>query len=224
MNMNTVQAGSPPVTRYELPPQGTTLLGYVVRRMHKTALLLPVRSMLGEGRSAEALAQLALYAAAASASFGPAYYQPEFNAVGDMVSEADPVTQAQVTARLEARSPHYRISYSAELQDGSRFSGVEEITGTTVSWHGLGMPAPSRFNFTTPTGDYTAQMVGIITSELLPGLMRASRIRAQGTLQLTDSAGNAGTLRLTRAGQVHIVITPPDGPGVVRNEQLTRLD
>ena len=28
--------------RYELPPQGITLLGYVVRRMHKTEWLLPV--------------------------------------------------------------------------------------------------------------------------------------------------------------------------------------
>ncbi len=31
-------------TRYELPPSGITLLGYVVRRMHKT--VLPVTEML----------------------------------------------------------------------------------------------------------------------------------------------------------------------------------
>ena len=222
--MNGAPALSQPVTRYELPPQGITLLGYVVRRMHKTSLLFPVRTLLDEGRSAEALAQVALYAAAASASFGPAYYQPEFNEVGETVSEADPATQALVSAQLEACSPHYRISYSVEWLDRSRFAGTEEITGTTVGLHGLGMPAPSRFNFTTATGDYTAQMLGIITSELLPGLLTTSRIRAHGTLHLNDSAGNSGTLRLRREGDAHIVVTPPGGAVTVRREQLTRAN
>jgi hypothetical protein len=218
---NTIPASN---TRYELPPGGISLLGYVVRRMHKTALLLPVSEMIADGHFAEALAQVALYAVAASASFGPAYYQPEFNGVGEKVSEADPATQARVSARFEARSPHYRISYSVELLDGSRFTGTEEITGTTVGLHGLGMPAPSRFNFTTATGDYTAQMLGIITSELLPGLLTTSRIRAHGTLHLNDRAGDSGTLRLTRQGDVHIVVTPPGGVVAVRREQLARVD
>jgi len=38
-------------TRYELPPGGITLLGYVVRRMHKTALLLPASEMLKAGHT-----------------------------------------------------------------------------------------------------------------------------------------------------------------------------
>ncbi|HEY6073509.1 MAG TPA: hypothetical protein VIV15_08990, partial [Anaerolineales bacterium] len=90
--------------------------------------------------------------------------------------------------------------------------------------HGLGMPAPSRFDFTTASGDYTAQMLGIITSELLPGLLTTSRIRAHGTLHLNDSAGDSGNLRLTREGDVHIVVTPPGGAVAVRREQLTRAN
>jgi hypothetical protein len=111
--------------------------------MHKTVLLAPIPALVKSGPSAEVLAQVALYGAGASASFGPAFYQPEFNPVGDVITESDPATGAVVTARLESRSPHYRISYSVEMPDGSQFSGSEEITGTTVSLHGLGMPAPS---------------------------------------------------------------------------------
>ena len=95
-----------PTPAIELPLGGMSLLGYIVRQMHNTALLLPVRTLLNEGRSAEVLAQVALYATVSATSFGPAYYQPEFNAVGETVSESDPATQARVTASLEARSPH----------------------------------------------------------------------------------------------------------------------
>jgi len=216
--MNAVRNSIAPVTRYELPPEGITLLGYVVRRMHKTAWLLPVDSLLAASQTAEALAQIALYAAAASASFGPAYYQPTFNAVGDTVSEVDPATGALVTAKLEARSPHYRLSYSAELPEGSRFAGEEEITGTTVSLNGLGMPAPSRFNFTTGTGEYTAQIVGTFVSELLPRWPITSRIRAHGNLDLRDSAQNRGTLQLRRSGDVRVELTAATGAVVVRRE------
>jgi len=217
--MNAVRNAPVPVTRYELPPEGITLLGYVVRRMHKTAWLLPVSSLLAAGQTAEALAQIALYAAAASASFGPAYYQPTFNPVGDTVSEVDPATGAVVTATLEARSPHYCLSYSAELPEGSRFTGEEEITGTTVSLNGLGMPAPSRFNFTTATGVYTAQVVGTIVSELLPSWPITSRIRAHGTLDLRDSAQNRGTLQLRRSGDVLVELVAATGAVVVRRER-----
>lgn len=209
-------------TRYELPPSGISLLGYVIRRMHKTALLLPVGEMITHGRYAEALAQVALYAATASVSYGPAYYQPSFDRVKTEVSEADPATGATVTARLESTSPHYRISYSVELRDVGHFSGAEEITGTTVSWHGLGMPAPSRFSFNDETGEYSAQMVGLITSELLPRLFAQSRIRAYGTLDLRDSAGNSGILKMTRSGEVHLAVTAPNGDVIVRHERLIR--
>jgi len=47
-------------TRYELPPEGITLLGYVVRRMHKTALLADIPTLLAENKTGEALARVEL--------------------------------------------------------------------------------------------------------------------------------------------------------------------
>ncbi len=219
-NSPAVNLDVPPAdTRYELPASGITLLGYVVRRMHKTSLLLPVAGLLKDDRSAEALAQIALYAAAASASFGPAYYQPASNTVGETAREADPETQAAVAATLDALSPQLRISSSADLPDGGRFSGIEAITGTTVGLHGLGMPAPSQFSFTA-AGGYAARLSGTITSELMPRLFAAARIRAHGTLRLSDDRGNAGSLTLTRDGHVHIDVTPPGGPAIQRQAEL----
>jgi hypothetical protein len=211
-------------TRYELPPEGITLLGYVVRRMHKTALLSTAPAWVKAGQSAEALAQVALYAAGASASFGPAYYQPEFNSVGDVITQSDPDTGAVVTATLESRLPHYRITYSVEMSDGSRFSGGEEITGTTVSLRGLGMPAPSRFSYREAGGVYTAQLTGLITSELIPGFIRPSRIRAHGTLDLRDNAGNSGTLKLSRNGEALASIADATGVVILRRMQFASGD
>src|SRR5512140_605235 len=150
--------------RYELPPEGQSLLGYIVRRMHKTEWLTPVAGLVAAGDSGQALARIAMYSVAASTSFGRAFYQPAFNAVGETVSEPDPATGAAVTAKLESRDPHYRISYTAAMRDGSAFSGSEEITGTTVGLRGLGMPAPSRFRY--QSGTYEAELTGIVTSEL----------------------------------------------------------
>lgn len=207
-------------TRYELPPEGATLLGYVVRRMHKTALLLPVTELLRAGQSAEALARIALYAAGASASFGPAYYQPRFDRAGESAGEPDPATGAGVSARLETSSPHYRVAYTVEMPDGSRFTGVEEITGTTIGLRGLGMPAPSRFEFTTP-GGYAARLSGIITSELAPAFPGPWRIRAYGSLELRDSSGNAGRLTLVREGRAEAHITAADGSALARRVDFT---
>ncbi|MCS6992379.1 MAG: hypothetical protein NZP74_00965 [Anaerolineales bacterium] len=198
------------LTRYELPPQGITLLGYIARRMHKTRLLVPIAGMLSAGNSAAALEQVAWYAAAASVSYGPAYYQPRFNRLGEELVEADPATGWDVWARLEAVSPHYLIAYRALAPDGSAvFSGREEITGTTIGLRGLGMPAPSKFHFTC--GGYQATLTGVITSELVLSLFGPTRIRAHGFLNLADSAGNSGKLRLDRRGKLTLEINgqPP---------------
>lgn len=186
--------------RYELPPEGISLLGYVVRRMHKTAWLTPIQDLLAQGKSADALARVAMYAVAASTSFGPAYYQPRFNAVGERISEPDPATGAAVWAELKASSPTYKIAYAASLPDGSQFTGEEEIMGTTVGLRGLGMPAPSKFHFRS--NDYEATLTGILTSELALSLFRGTRIRAYGFLNFNDNAGNTGKLTLDRAGKV----------------------
>ena len=191
-------------TRYELPPEGTTLLGYIVRRMHKTTWLVPVPDLLANGRSAKALEYIALYTALSSTSFGRAYYQPTFNVTGDSVSEPDPATGANVTARLDSRSPHYHISYDVTMPNGDTFQGTEEITGTTVGLRGLGMPAPSRFTFTY--GEYSADLTGIITSELVLSLIGRTRIRAYGLLNFKDKAGNTGGLELKRDSSLTMTV------------------
>lgn len=191
-------------TRYELPPEGTSLLGYIVRRMHKTAWLAPVPEFIKKGQSAKALEHIAMYTAASSTSYGRAYYQPNFNATGDSISEPDPATGAEVTARLDSRSPHYHISYDVVMPNGDSFKGNEEITGTTVGLRGLGMPAPSRFTFTS--GEYIAELTGIITSELALSLVGRTRIRAHGSLNFKDNSNNTGRLGLKRDGSLEITI------------------
>ena len=192
------------ITRYELPPAGITLLGYVVRRMHKTYLLLPVPALLAENKSKESLAQVAKYAVTSSTSFGRAYYQPQFNSAGAEISEADPNTGAIVTAKLVSTSPHYFITYTAAMPNGDLFSGSEEITGTTVGLRGLGMPAPSKFNF--KSGEYTAELTGLLTSELALSLIGRTRIRAYGFLNFQDNQNNTGKLNLDRSNKINLEI------------------
>jgi hypothetical protein len=192
------------ITGYELPPAGITLLGYVARRMHKTQWLMSVPALLAENKSDEALAQVAMYAVTSSTSFGRAYYQPQFNSVGAEISEADPLTGAMVTTRLVSTFPHYLITYTAVMPNGSIFSGNEEISGTTVGLRGLGMPAPSKFNF--KSGDYTAELTGLLTSELALSLIGRTRIRAYGFLNFNDNAANTGKLTLDRNQNVSLEI------------------
>ncbi len=190
--------------RYELPPEGQSLLGYIVRRMHKTVWLAPVQDLIAAGDSLQALARIAVYAIAASTSFGRAFYQPTFNAVGESVSEPDPATGALVTAKLEAREPRYRISYTVTMPGGGVFAGSEEITGTTIGLRGLGMPAPSRFHFAS--GSYEAELAGIITSELALSVFGNTRIRGYGSLNVRDNAGNTGKIRVQRGSAMSLEI------------------
>jgi len=192
------------ITRYELPPAGITLLGYVVRRMHKTQWLMAVPALLAENKSEAARAQVAMYAVTSSTSFGRAYYQPQFNSKGAEITEADPQTGAVVTAKLAATSPSYFITYTATMPNGDLFSGSEEITGTTVGLRGLGMPAPSKFKFTS--GNYTTDLTGLLTSELALSLIGRTRIRAYGFLNFNDSANNTGKLTVDRSNKIDIEI------------------
>lgn len=203
-------------TRYELPPEGISLLGYIVRRMHKTAWLVPVSELLSQGESVKALEHIALYTVASSTSYGRAYYQPNFDSTGQSVTEPDPATGANVTARLDSRSPSYRISYQVAMPGGDSFAGSEEITGTTVGLRGLGMPAPSRFTFTS--GEYSAELTGVITSELALSLIRKTHIRAYGSLNFKDNACNSGRMELKRDGSLTITINDQ-----VRQHLLTGL-
>jgi len=190
--------------RYELPPEGISLLGYIVRRMHKTEWLVKTAELLVKDKTAEALESAAIYAAASATSFGRAYYQPRFDRAGDIVQEHDPITGALVTAKLESTSPHYHITYSATLSSGESFHGTETILGTTVGLRGLGMPAPSKFTF--QAGGYQAGFTGTLTSELALSLFGSTKIRAHGSLDFKDNAGNAGHLDLNRQGYLSIKI------------------
>ena len=191
-------------THYELPAEGISLLGYVVRRMHKTRWLMPVRTMAASGQSPEALAHVAVYAMLSSTSYGRAGYQPAFNRAGDVESEADPATGASVTARVVALRPRIAIDYDAVLTGGETFSGSEEILGTTFGLRGLGMPAPSRFTFTA-TG-YSASLDGTITSELTLAIFGGTRVRGYGSLAMLDSAGNRGEITIDRDQKIVLTV------------------
>lgn len=191
-------------TRYELPTAGITLLGYIVRRMHKTQWLMSIPELISAGKSEETLAQIAMYAVTSSTSFGLAYYQPQFNSAGSQVSEADPITGAVVTAKLVSTSPHYSITYTVAMPNDDVFSGREEITGTTVGLRGLGMPAPSKFNF--KSGNYTADLTGLLTSELTLSLIGQTRIRAYGFLNFNDNKDNIGKLTIDRNNKIDLEV------------------
>lgn len=186
-------------TAYELPDSGTTLLGYVARRMHKTHLL---GAAVTATDPALKLAYVALYSLAASVSFGPARYQPEFDPVGRRVRQTDPATQAEVLVELLAARPHLRVGYQVSVPEVGVFSGAEDILGTTVGLTGLGMPAPSRFRFVA--GPYQADALGTITSELHGFLLGGSRIRGYGNLDLRDSLGQTARAALDRQGRITI--------------------
>ncbi len=199
---------------YELPAGGISLTEWVTRRLHKTELLAP---LAGEGvnDAAMALAHVGLYAVAASSTYGPARYQPRFDAPGRTVDLVDPVTGAHTRVVYEGQVPHYRFSFNVTLAGVGQVTGTEEVTGTTVGLRGLGMPAPTTLRFTSDDGTYTAEVRGIITSELAPRI-GTWQIRAYGTLQLRDSEGNQGEATLQRDGRAEVVIRQPGG-------QSTRL-
>lgn len=201
--------------RYELPPEGITLLGYVVRRMHKTEWLVKAAEALQKNNLTAALEAAAIYAVASATSFGRAYYQPTFNRVGDTSREYDPKTGALVAAKLLSSSP-YQITYSAEMNNGDLFQGSETILGTTIGLRGLGMPAPSKFTFISNA--YEAKFSGTLTSELALSLFGKTKIRGYGSLDFSDSEGNEGHLDLSRLGQVILKIN--DQPVIIH--PLTR--
>ncbi len=189
-------------TRYELPPERTTLLGYLCRRAHKTSILVEAEHLVEEDRGSELLVAVAHYCAAASVSYGRAYYQPRSSEVGDVHREPDPTTGVPVSAELLALTPAIVSRISAE---GPAWSLVidEQISGTTFGFGTLGMPAPSRFEFRA--GRYSAGAAGTITTELVP-LPGATRVRGHGLLDLSDSSGNRGTAALTKKGELTIEV------------------
>jgi hypothetical protein len=66
------------------------------------------------------------------------------------------------------------------------------------------MPAPSIFNF--KSGNYTADLNGVLTSELTLSLIGRTRIRAFGSLGFSDQIGNSGRLMLDRKNAIQLTI------------------
>ena len=201
--------------QYETPREGISIGGYIARRMHKTILLKDLAALLARDPAA-ALAQLALYAAAASTSFDRALYQPASTPRGALIRTTDPQTGAQVNVTCEDR---LRFGFEVVMKDKGRLTGSESINGTTIGLRGLGMPAPTRFEFVSADGKYTANITGIIHSELTPR-MGGWHIRGYGVLDLSDTARNCGRLTLDRSGVANVLIQPPAGPELIRNERI----
>ena len=66
------------------------------------------------------------------------------------------------------------------------------------------LPAPSKFNF--KSGEYSADITGVLTSELVLSLFGNTKIRAYGFLNFNDNAGNSGKLTLDRKKNIKIEI------------------
>lgn len=211
--------------RYET--HGTSLVRYLARRTAKTRLLLPLADLLGPAATAPGadepadvtdtaacLAVFGQFVLAAATSFGRGYRQPSFDETGSEITERDPETGAAIVARLDGRGPgsRLRLSVTADLPGIGRLEAAEEITGTTVGRHGLGMPAPSRFAFETaaPLRAWSATAVGVITTELGPTL-GGFVVRGHAELELADDAGNRGEARLARDGTAQIAISGSGG-------------
>jgi hypothetical protein len=199
---------------------GVSLVRYLARRTAKTRLLLDLADALpGDGRAADparALAVFGVFCAAAAASFGRGYRQPSFDATGTEIEEKDPETGARIVARLDGRGPgsRLRLSVAVELPGMARFVGREEILGTTVGVHGLGMPAPSVFELATvePLAPWSAQAIGTITAELAPRLA-GTLVRGHGTLELRDDRGTTGEVELRRDGRIAARVQPAAASG-----------
>lgn len=193
---------------YELPAGGISLTGYVARRMHKTELLeeMPALIRLNPLR---ALAQFGIYVVAAATSFGPARYQPRFDHPGTLISEEDPATGARITVEQLTPDPHYRFTFFAELPGGDTLRGEETIIGTVLTLRGLGMPAPSYYEYTADHWHAIAQ--GTIYSELSPRLFQPAWIQGFGTLQVSDNGGREGTITLTRSALIRVELNESGG-------------
>ena len=183
-------------TRYELPESGISLLGYVVRRMHKTAWLTEIPHLVRAGDLPLALAHVGVYSLVAATSYGKAHYQPRFDRDGDRVAEPDPETGADLEARVLATRPRLAIRADVKMPDGATLTTSEEVLGTTVGLRGLGMPAPSIFSY---RGEgWSASADGTITSELSLSVFSGTRVRGYGELALADSFGNRGFATIDR--------------------------
>ncbi len=209
--LSSLEIVESPFTRYELPRDGISMLGYMIRRLHKTAMLAGVERQLAAGEFAPALCQIATYAAATAGSYGSLYYEPRPDEVGAAITEMDPETGALVTATLLGRQPVDHYSGGVRLPDGSRCSGSEKGAESKINLRGWMLPADSHFTFLAADESYRAELAGVIVREIVPRLVGPWHMRTCATLELSDSAGNHGRLELQRNAQLSVTISGPTG-------------
>ncbi|MBK9207944.1 MAG: hypothetical protein IPL71_06455 [Anaerolineales bacterium] len=65
-------------------------------------------------------------------------------------------------------------------------------------------PPPQNFNF--KSGNYSADLTGVLTSELALSLIGRTRIRAYGFLNFNDNVNNTGKLTIDRNNKITIEI------------------
>ncbi len=198
------------VTRYELPPEGITNLGYIVRRMHKTSTLGKMSETLQGGEFVHALYTIALYAAAAASSFGKLYYEPGADEEGGTITENDPETGAVVSATLIKREDDLNYySHMVQMPDGDRFSGNESSRPSKMSMRGWVFPASVSYQFMSADEAYYAECEGELTREVVPRVIGPWHSRAHGTLTISDNQGNSGHITLNEKAQATVTITCP---------------
>ena len=216
--LSPLQVVESPVTRYELPPEGISRLGYIVRRMHKTASLTNMTQFLQLGDFANALYHIAVYAASAAASFGKVYYEPSLDEVGTTITEDDPQTGALVSATLVKNEEQEFYRHMVQLPEGDMFSGCEKSERGKMSFRGWIHPAKAQYQFTSADEGYHAKLEGEITREIVPRLAGPWHGRAHGFLQMKDNKGNVGRVTLNSAAQAIVTISSGCGRTVLHHE------
>ena len=216
--VSPLQVVENPVTRYELPPEGISKLGYMVRRMHKTATLVNLSQILNLEEFASALYQIAVYTAGAAASFGKFYYEPAVDEVGTTITEKDPQTGAIVSATLVKSEEKQYYRHMVQLPEGDLFSGCEQSGNAKMSFRGWVHPAKTRFQFISADEDYHAQFEGEITREIVPRVVGPWLGRAHGLLKMEDNKGNVGSVTLNSQAKAIVTISCADGRTVLHRE------
>lgn len=194
-------------TEYELPPEGISTLGYVVRRMHKTHLLIEVDTLIQRHLYPYALAQVGHYAVASSATFGQMPYEPRPTQIGASITEYDPATNAFVMATKANISTANCYSFIVKLPDGAMLIGHKLEQESHFQPRGISTPTTINLTFTSADEQYQAQLHGILNHERLPRIVGTPLCRAYGELKFQDNQEHHGVLTLKRNAEATVQIS-----------------
>lgn len=195
-----------PYIDYEFPPHGTTKLGYMVRRMHKTEQLLTVPSLIAQRHFAQAVEQVGLYMTTAMVSFGRLPYEPSREAIGSSFSADDPATGATVTATYESDLPQVTYSFQIVMPNGGTVTGYESRQNAELSTRGWGTPIALNMTYTLAQSSYEMAIQGEVTREIVPRLAGPWHMRAFGQLTVQDKQGNTAVILLRRDASASLTL------------------